>query len=102
MDYTKFPIIQFFSTILVFYIEAVAHYNTGKTGRLNILKLKIPSLKETSLILIIITIFAFISSTLTYYLNLYLFIESRDDPQNTDPPVKNEVESAVENVVETS
>lgn len=102
MDYTKFPIIQFFSTIVVFYIEAVAHYNIGKTGRLNILKLKIPDLKETSLILIIITIFAFISSTLTYYLNLYLFIESRDDPQNTDPPVDNKVENAVEKVVETS
>tara|TARA_B100001093_G_scaffold234049_1_gene224372 strand:+ start:7206 stop:7514 length:309 start_codon:yes stop_codon:yes gene_type:complete len=102
MDYTKFPIIQFFSTIVVFYIEAVAHYNIGKTGRLNILKLKIPDLKESSLILIIITIFAFISSTLTYYLNLYLFIESRDDPQNTDSPVDNKVENAIEQVVETS
>ena len=102
MDYTKFPIIQFISTIIVFYIEAVTHYNIGKTGRLNLFKLKIPNLKESALMIIIITIFAFISSSITYYLNLYLFIESRDNPQNVDPPVDTEVENAVEDVVEVS
>ena len=55
-------IIQIIVTIFFFCIEAILHYNIGKTG--NISSFHFPTMKESLKLIVTITIFA-IASTLT-------------------------------------
>ena len=57
-----FNLTQFFVTIVLFYFEALLHFNIGKKGSLGI---SFPKWKENKLILGVIIVFSFISCLLT-------------------------------------
>lgn len=57
-----FNYVQFFTTILLFYIEALIHYNIGRKGTIGI---RIPSWKKNRMILGVIVIFSLVSCVLT-------------------------------------
>jgi len=63
-------IIPFVVTVCFFYVEALLHFNMGKNnGKIS---LALPPLKEHFKILGIISFFAFLSSSVTYYLEMML------------------------------
>lgn len=59
--------IIFFVTFTVFFIEAIIHYNIGKSGKLNY-NIEFPELHSLSQIVIIIAIFSFINSRLISFI----------------------------------
>jgi len=61
--------VQFVTTVMFFYIEALIHYNIGKHGYL---KFTFPKLKENLLILLVIIIFSCLSSMASYCVINYL------------------------------
>ena len=61
--------IQFIVTSLFFYIEALMHYNIGKSGYISF---SIPPIRQNFLIMGIILCFSFVSSVVTYFLEIYL------------------------------
>lgn len=61
-------IIPFVVTTCIFYIEALIHYHMGKYDKVGF---EIPPLKENIKIVSIITGFAFLSSGITYLLEMY-------------------------------
>ena len=63
--------IVFFSTMFIFAIEAILHYNIGKTG--NISFFHFPTMKEALKLLFTIAIFATASTLVTHYIET-LFI----------------------------
>ena len=58
----SFNYIQFFSTIVLFYIEALIHYNIGRKGTIG---LRIPSWKKNRMILGVIVVFSLVSCVIT-------------------------------------
>jgi len=61
-------IIPFVVTTSIFYIEALIHYHMGKHNKFGF---EIPPFKENIKIVSIITGFAFLSSGITYLLEMY-------------------------------
>ena len=62
-------ILQFSVTCIFFYIEALLHYNIGKTGKLSF---NIPPLQDNFKIISIISLFAAVVSAVTYLLEMWL------------------------------
>ena len=62
-------IIQFSVTCIFFYIEALLHYNIGKTGKFSF---NIPPLQDNFKIISIIALFAAAVSAVTYLLEMWL------------------------------
>ena len=65
----KIAIIQFTVTCCFFYIEALMHYNIGKTGKISS---NIPPLDDNLKIMSIIATFAALTSMVTYLLEKWL------------------------------
>lgn len=65
----QYSIIQFFVICLIFYIEALIHYNIGKFGHV---AFNLPSFRQNLLIIGIIMFFSFISSCIIYFLEKIL------------------------------
>lgn len=61
--------VQFATTVMFFYIEALIHYNIGKHGSL---KITFPKFKENLLIFLVIVIFSCLSSMASYCIINYL------------------------------
>ena len=62
-------VMQFVVICIFFYIEALIHYNIGKTGHI---AFNIPSLRNNCKIIGIITVFAALSTGVTYLLKMWL------------------------------
>ena len=71
MELSKFEIkvIAFFITSFFFLIEALIHYNMGKSGKFSI---SIPDKKSVCKIMLIIFFFSFLSSGTMYFIELLL------------------------------
>jgi|TARA_B110000259_G_scaffold183182_1_gene228060 hypothetical protein len=65
----KIVIIQFIVTCCFFYIEALMHYNIGKTGEI---ACNIPPLQDNLKIMGIISIFSALTSIVTFLLEKWL------------------------------
>ena len=75
INHIELGCIQAFITIIFFYIEALLHYNIGKSGNLCCY---IPKFKDNLKIIGIITIFATLSSIMTYLINNKLSKKEKD------------------------
>ena len=70
--------IQFSVFMLIFYIEALLHYNIGKMGRL---ALHLPPFKENLLMVGIIIFFILASTCIAYFLKIILLAAPVTLPQ---------------------
>ena len=70
LTYIQKSIIQFVVVCCFFYVEAIIHFNIGKTGKLSF---AIPDCRENIKIFCIIVFFAGLSSFVTYIIETYAF-----------------------------
>jgi len=67
IDLSSHAIVVFCVTVFFFVIEAIVHYNIGKTGR--VFGMELPSRTELGKIIIVVVFFAFLSTMASSLIN---------------------------------